>query len=70
MQKTKPKLLATSPTKDGIVKMINKYFCSESYSIGEPVEGVYSLLRSGGTAPTCYRVVETKRGFRFEDMDG
>ncbi len=70
MKKTKPKLLATSPTKEGIVKMVNKFFYSESYSLGESVDGVYPLLRSGGTAPTCFRVVETKRGFRFEDVDG
>lgn len=59
----KYKLVATSPTLEGIIKAINRYFYSTSYGVNEQLE----ITRADGYQLKGYRVIPHKRGgYRFE----
>ena len=62
----KPKLLATSPTLEGIVKMINKFWYSESYSLMPTSHPTVWNISRPDKLMTDYRVMLKSGRYRFE----
>lgn len=62
---TKPLLLASSPTLEGISRLVNEYFCGGGWWTIHP-DSLEILDPDGGSAPSEYRVVRKGRRYRFE----
>ena len=63
------KLLASSPTIEGIERMVNKYACSvDSYVVH--VETLEIVNVKGFPVPKHWRIVKKGKRYRFESVRG
>lgn len=60
-------LLATSPTLEGIVKLIGKYYYSNNISLSELSPGNFTVSNARGVVPgVCVKLVKGR--FRFYSL--
>ena len=60
------KLLASSPTIEGIERMVNKYACSDSYIVH--VDTLKIVNVKGFPVPKHWRIVKKGKRYRFESV--
>lgn len=56
---------ASSPTLEGITKLVNEFYCSDSYSLIPAEEPGHYRIQRGDGKLLFSLVVETKKGFYF-----